>query len=158
MFRKMRRAKQQLEPGEAVAILERATSGVLAVHGDDGFPYAVPVSHVYQNGRFYFHTAIEGHKVDSIRRDPKVSFCVIDKDDVKPAELTTCYRSVIVFGKARILTDDGERQRAFEAIAQRFSPDYMEKALDAIRKDWNRMLAVEIEIEHITGKVAKELI
>jgi len=88
---------------EAVKILQSATSGVLAVCGDDGYPYAVPLSYVYADGKIYFHSALQGHKIDAIRSNPKVSFCVIDKDDIQPQEFTTYFRSVIVFGKARII-------------------------------------------------------
>lgn len=103
MFREMRRKRQLLPAEDSIAILKKITSGILALHGDDGYPYAVPVSYVYADGRIYFHTAMNGHKVDSIVRNDKVSFCVVEQDEVKPAEFTTYFRSVIVFGKARIL-------------------------------------------------------
>ncbi len=101
MFREMRLQKQQLPVEEAVAILQTATSGVLGVSGDDGYPYTVPVSHVYDNGRLFFHCAVKGHKLDAIKRNAKVSFCVIQQDEVIPEALNTLYRSVIVFGQAR---------------------------------------------------------
>lgn len=84
------------------------TSGTLALHGDNGYPYAVPISYVYANGKIYFHSAVTGHKVDAILRDDKVSFCVVERDEIRPAEFTTYFRSVIVFGKARILTDENK--------------------------------------------------
>ena len=100
MFREMRRKRQLLPPEESVAILERMTNGTLALHGDDDYPYAVPVSYVYIDGRIYFHCAMKGHKVDAIMQNDKVSFCVVERDDIKPAEFTTYFRSVIIFGKA----------------------------------------------------------
>lgn len=54
----MRRVRQQLPPEEAEEILRTATAGVLAVAGDDGYPYAVPVSYVYAGGKIYFHSAL----------------------------------------------------------------------------------------------------
>ena len=79
MFRQMRRNRQQLSRERCEEILSRATSGVLAVLGDEGYPYAVPLSYVYSEGKFYFHCARQGHKLDAIRREPKASFCVIDE-------------------------------------------------------------------------------
>ena len=83
-FRTMRRCKQQLSVHECEKILQETTSGVLAVSGDNGFPYAVPLSHFYMNGKLYFHSAKEGHKVDALKREAKVSFCVIGQDSVHP--------------------------------------------------------------------------
>lgn len=80
----MRRKRQQLSNEEAVSILNRSTSGTLALLGDNDYPYAVPISFVYADGRIYFHSALAGHKVDAIRHCDKASFCVIDKDDVHP--------------------------------------------------------------------------
>ena len=98
MFRKMRRKRQSLSTDECVAILERMPNGTLALYGDDGYHYAVPVSYVYADGKIYFHSAMQGHKVDAVRRNGNVSFCVVEQDDVKTAEFTPYFRSVIVFG------------------------------------------------------------
>ena len=83
-FRAMRRKRQQLSEEESVAILKKATAGTLALLGDNDYPYAVPLSYVYQEGRIYFHSALAGHKVDAIRKCDKASFCVIEQDDVQP--------------------------------------------------------------------------
>ena len=88
-FRPMRRFRQQLSQEECRAILERGTSGVLAVAGDEGWPYAVPLSYVYREGKLIFHCATAGHKLDGLRRDGRASFCVIDQDQVVPQEYTT---------------------------------------------------------------------
>ena len=98
MFPKMRRSKQALSPEEMESILLGGTSGVLALQGEGGYPYAVPLSYVYTGGRFYFHCARAGHKIDAVRHSPKASFCVIGQDQVVPEEYTTYYRSVIAFG------------------------------------------------------------
>ena len=75
MFREMRRKKQILTPEKSIEILKKGTSGVLALSGDDGYPYAVPLSYVYENSMLYFHGAKEGHKIDAIRTCDKASFC-----------------------------------------------------------------------------------
>ena len=98
MFREMRRNKQLLSSEETAAVLERGTSGVLALAGDQGYPYAVPISYVYDGEKIFFHCAKSGHKLDAIRREEKASFCVIDQDRIIPEEFTTYFRSVIAFG------------------------------------------------------------
>ena len=88
-FRDMRRKRQQLSEEESIAILEKATAGTLALLGDDDYPYAVPISYVYYEGKLYFHSALAGHKVDAIHKCDKASFCVIEQDDVQPKKYTT---------------------------------------------------------------------
>ena len=122
MFREMRRKKQALSNEENLAILMRGTSGVMAVSGDDDYPYAVPLSYVYHDSKIYFHCAASGHKLDAMRRNPKVSFCVIDRDEVIPQEYTTYFRSVIVFGTVRILEKEQDKKPALELLATKYSP------------------------------------
>ena len=165
MFREMRRIRQQISREECVEILHRATSGVLGLHGDDGYPYTVPVSFVFQEGTagfgtIGFHCAKTGHKIDAIRRDNKVSFTVIDRDEVMPRERTTRFCSVIVFGHARILEDEEEMRRAANAIGAKYSKGfenlYMQETEDTIRD--GRLCCVEITIDHMTGKIGRQLL
>lgn len=153
----MRRKRQMLSAKESEEILRRMTNGTLALHGDGGYPYAVPVSYVYSNGRIYFHTATQGHKADALMRNDKVSFCVVEQDDVKPAEFTTYFRSVIAFGKARILTDETEKRAALQLLADKYSSG-MPGLEAAIAKGFRHLLMVEIDIEHLTGKESIELV
>ena len=123
MFREMRRKKQALSTEESLAILNRGISGVLAVTGDQGYPYAVPLSYVYDNNKIFFHCALSGHKLDAIAANNKVSFCVVGQDRVMPQEYTTYFRSVIIFGRARILEDPIEKRTALEKLAAKYSPE-----------------------------------
>ena len=106
----MRRRRQQLPDSEALAILQNATSGTLALLGDNGYPYAVPISYVYHDGKLFFHSALAGHKVDAIRACDKASFCVIQQDDVRPEQYTTYFRSVIAFGRVHIVENEEEKE------------------------------------------------
>lgn len=90
-------------------------------------------------------------------RDEKVSFCVIGQDKVVPQEYTTHFRSVIVFGKARILDDEDEKRSALEIFAAKYSPDHEQGRLQEIERMFNQVCAVELAIEHMTGKEAIEL-
>ena len=103
MLPEMRRKTQQLPRDEAEEILRAGSSGVLALAGNEGYPYALPISYVYHEGRLYFHCAPTGHKLDAVARCPKASFCVIAQDEVVPELYTTRYRSVIAFGTIRRL-------------------------------------------------------
>jgi nitroimidazol reductase NimA-like FMN-containing flavoprotein (pyridoxamine 5'-phosphate oxidase superfamily) len=159
MFREMRRKKQALSLEENIQVLNRGTSGVLAVSGDDDYPYAVPLSYVYHDNKIFFHCAKSGHKLEAISRNMKVSFCVIDKDQVVQDKYTSYFRSVIVFGKARILEDDEEKRKAIEILTARYSPDQKKThQLQAIEKEYNMVCMIELAIEHMSGKEAIELV
>ena len=157
MFREMRRNRQLLPEEESVAILVRNTSGVLALLGDEGYPYALPISYVYADGKLYFHSALTGHKVEAIRGCNKASFCVIDRDEVHPERYTTHYRSVIAFGKVRILEQPEEIRASIEALADKYAPDLREGSREEIRKEAGRFCMIELAVEHLTGKEAIEL-
>ncbi len=158
MFREMRRKKQVLSLEESIAVLDNGTSGVLAVSGDNDYPYAVPLSYVYHNRKIFFHCAQTGHKLDAITRNEKVSFCVIDQDNVVPQEYTSYFRSVIAFGKARILDNEDEKRSALEILAAKYSPDHEQGRLQEIEKHFKQVCVVELVIEHLTGKEAIELV
>jgi uncharacterized protein len=158
MFRPMRRKKQQLSDSETMDILNSCTSGVLSVIGDDGYAYGVPLSYAYKDGKLFFHCAAEGHKLDGIRKNNKVSFCVIQADEVIQKTFTTHYKSVIVFGRARILEDEAEKRFGLECLLEKYSPDYIPEGRVEIEHDLKIVGVVEVAIEHITGKAAIEII
>lgn len=156
-MREMRRFKQALTPDECDAVLERNTGGVLAVLGDEGYPYAVPMSYVYSDGKVYFHWATAGHKLDAVRAEPRTSFCVVDRDQVVPEKYTTYYRSVIVFGSARVVDDPAEKRRAIDALCAKYRPGFEAERAAEIDGSWDRFLMVALTPERITGKQAREL-
>ena len=132
---------------------------MLALAGEDGYPYAVPLSYVYDGGRLYFHCARSGHKLDAIRRCEKASFCVIDQDQIIPEEYTSYFRSVIAFGRVRILEDEGEKRAAIEKLALKYAPDStVEDRKQVIQKEWEPLCMLEMELDHVTGKEAIELV
>lgn len=158
MFREMRRTKQLLSEAETIEIRQSCTSGVLALTGDDDYPYAVPLSYVYKDGKLFFHFANAGEKLDRITQNNKVSFCVIQTDQVIQKTFTTHFRSAIVFGRARILTEDSEKKYALECLVGKYSPDYIPQGQSEIAQGWNRVCVAEVQIEHMTGKAAIELV
>ena len=156
-FREMRRKRQQLSEEESVGILQRATAGTLALLGDDDYPYAVPISYVYHEGKLFFHSALAGHKIDAIRKCDKASFCVIERDDIQPEKYTTFFRSVIAFGRIHIIEDEMEKLETARMLGNRYHPNDDEALQKEIENGLSRMVAIRFDIEHLTGKEAIEL-
>ncbi|QSX09213.1 pyridoxamine 5'-phosphate oxidase family protein [Alkalibacter rhizosphaerae] len=156
MFREMRRIKQAMRVEEIIAVLERCSNGVLACHGDDGYPYAVPLNFVYYNGRIYFHCAKDGHKIDAIKKDPKVSFAVVDQDTIVSEEYTSYFRSAHAFGRARF-TEGEEWLDAFRALVEKYSGHRSVEEKEREIAGCGRSLIAAIDVDHLTGKEAKEL-
>ena len=157
-FRPMRRSAQQLTNAEAEEILMSATSGVLSVLGDGGYPYGVPLSYVYKEGKVYFHCAKTGHKQDAVKACDKASFCVIAQDEIVPEKYTTLFRSVIAFGRIREISGD-EMRRVIELLARRYNPADSEENMNIeIDKEYDRLCMLEFTVEHMTGKEAIEIV
>ena len=160
MFRQMRRKGQQLSQEECIAVLNRGTNGVLAVVGDEGYPYGVPLSYVYVAGedKLFFHCAKKGHKLDAIAQCDKASFCVVDKDQIMPEAYTTYFRSVILFGRAKVIEDEMQMRGAMSILAAKYRPEYESERAEAIDKEFPALCLIEFNIEHMTGKEAIELV
>lgn len=159
MFRDMRRKKQELSRRQCDEILYTGSHGVLALAGDEGWPYAVPMSYVYDGENIYFHCARSGHKIDAVKKCPRASFCVVARDDVVPEEYTTYFKSVIVFGETDIITSGREKYEAIKKLAQKYSPDESEESMAAaIEKDRGPMYILRLRPAHISGKQSIELV
>ena len=158
MFREMRRKAQELSSEESEKLLREGSSGVLSLMGDEGYPYGVPMSYTYEEGKLYFHSAVTGHKVDAIKNCDKASFCVIAGDDVQPEALTTNYKSVIAFGRVSVLAGE-EKLQAILSIGKKYSGVLGEETLlEEIRGAMDRMILISMEIQHLTGKQGKGLL
>lgn len=155
MFRKMRRFKQQISEEKCVEILTREPRGVMAFAGDDGYPYAIPLNFVYDDGKLYFHCAPEGHKLDAIRRCDKVSFCVMDKGYRREGEWALNINSVVVFGRIAEMTDREKIVEKLRLLGNKYAPDpeYVE---NEINKFIRRVCMLEMTVDHMTGKLVKE--
>ena len=156
-FRAMRRPRQQMADSEAQAVLAQGTEGVLAVLGDDGYPFAVPLNYVYHNGKIYLHGAKAGHKIDALKREARCSFCVIAEKTILPEKLATNYRSVIAFCHARIVTEPEEVTAIAQAIGRGFSDDE-DNIKREIKQFMPSLCCIELTVEHLTGKVGLYLL
>ena len=155
MFRKMRRIKQQLSETQCIDILTREPRGVLAVLGDEGYPYAVPLDFFYRDGRLYFHSAMEGHKVDALKACDKASFCVMDQGQRTEGDWALWFNSVICFGRMRLVEDREETIAIARDLGLKYYPSRQDVE-DEIQKDGRRVLCMELTIEHMTGKHVHE--
>ena len=157
MFREMRRFKQQISAEECIQILKEQPRGVLSVLGDDDYPYGIPMDHWYskEDGKLYFHCAKEGHKLDAVVRCDKVSYCVMDKGYRNEGEWALNIRSVIVFGRIRIVEDEDKKREICTALCRKFTDDeeYIRKEL---RNALPRVQCLELSIDHMTGKLVNE--
>lgn len=143
---------------DTITVLNRCTNGVLACLGDEEYPYAVPVSYVYFNDKIYLHSSKSGHKIDAIMKNPKVSFSVIDEDRIVSEEYTTYFRSVIAFGKARIIVGGDEWLEGFKALVEKYSGNLPEEAKHKEIVGCTQSYVIAIDVEHVTGKEAIEFI
>ena len=157
MFRPMQRKKQQLSEEDCREILRRELRGVLAVQGDGGYPYAVPLNHWYceEDGRLYFHSGASGHKIDAILREPRVSYCVLDSGTRQGESWALSFRSVVVFGRAEPVTDHAKALDISRSLSRKFTRDeqYIE---DEIRHAGDRVFVFSVAIDHMSGKSVKE--
>lgn len=155
MFREMRRFKQALPQSECEELLRRAPRGVLALHGEDGYPYALPMNQVYLDGKLYFHCAKEGHKLDAIAADERASFCVVDQGVRNEGEWWFNPRSVIVFGRIQRVTDPQRMAHVARQLGLKHYPT-PQGVEEELAKDLGRVAILEMTIDHMTGKRVTE--
>lgn len=158
MFRELVRIKQKLSMEDCVDVLKTENRGVLSVNGDDGYPYGMPINHFYdeRNGKIYFHIGNQrSHRLDSLKKSDKVSFCVFDAGYQKPGEWAYNVRSVIVFGRMKIIDDMDMIVDITTQLCRKFTDDE-EYAKEEIRKDGHRTLLLELTPENICGKLVNE--
>jgi nitroimidazol reductase NimA-like FMN-containing flavoprotein (pyridoxamine 5'-phosphate oxidase superfamily) len=157
MFRELTRIKQKLSQEESIDLLKQQPRGVLSLIGDDGYPYGVPIDHWYNeaDGKIYFHSGREGHKVDAIRSCDKASFCIYDEGCRQEGDWALNIRSVIVFGRVRIIEDPVKAIELTRRLSYKYTSDsaFIE---DEIRKYGHETLVFTLIPEHITGKITRE--
>jgi hypothetical protein len=147
----MRRKDKAMQDGAIIGLLQNAEYGVLSTVDGNEQPYGVPLNYVLMNNCIYFHCALEGHKLDNLAANPKVSFCVVGRTKVLPAEFSTEFESVVVFGRASVIEGD-ERYQALNALIEKYSPEFVSEGSAYIEKFDSQTKLVRIEIQQMTGK------
>lgn len=156
MFRAMRRSRQQLTDKDCERILTDERRAALAVHGEDGYPYALPINFVYlpEESAVAFHCAREGHKLDALRNDPRVCLTVWTAGK-QPEDWSYDVESVVIFGQAEIVADEARRENIARRLGNKYFPN-PELTETNIRNGLCRAEIVVIRIRHMTGKLVHE--
>ena len=157
MFRAMRRFKQQFSEEECIQVLKEEKRGVLALNGDDGYPYALPLNYIYdeESGHIFVHGAVAGYKFDCIKRDPKACFTVHDHGFKREGDWAYTVHSVIAFGKISQVTDQERLLKYLRPLGLKYYPT-AQAVDDIIAKSKGRVAVFEFIPEHMTGKLVHE--
>ena len=153
-MKRLRRKDREMDAREARELLCTCEYGILSTAGKDGQPYGVPVSYVYKNDAVYFHCALEGHKLENIAGNPRVSFCVVGKTRVLPEKFATEYESVVVFGTASEV-QGSERADALLWLLEKYSPAFLEEGKKYIEQKDRVTKVMKIEIDSLIGKARR---
>ncbi len=153
MFRELTRKQNQLPMEECIQILEKETRGVLSVLGEDGYPYGMPMNHFYnaEDGKIYFHCGNVGHRLDALRKEDKVSFCVYDQGYRPEGQWAYHVKSVIVFGRIEIIDDMEKIADISTKLSYKFTQDeeYIRREIEV---SGPRTLLLQLNPENICGK------
>lgn len=150
----LRKDREITDKTEIESIIEKGIICRIALFDDD-YPYIVPVNYGYKDGVLYIHSSKRGKKLDLIRRNNSVCF-EIDIDAVivntnKPNEATTKYKSVIGYGKAYIIVDDGEKKIALDHLMRHYT-DKSEGYEYRYDKCFPSVCVLKIVIDKMSGK------
>ena len=155
MFRELTRKKQQLSHEECIDLLKTQPRGVLAVLGDEDYPYALPMNFYYDEKRntLFFHSGKTGHKIDALKKHPKASFCVYDQGYHKDGHWSLNIKSVVAFGTVEFV--EHWSKETMVALCQKYTTDadYIQKEIAQFS---DNTLVFELKIEHLTGKLVNE--
>lgn len=155
-MKQLRRFKQQLSDEQCENILKQQHTGILSVYGKEGYPYSIPLNYVYIDHKIYFHSANTGHKIESIKANNNVCFCVIENDKVVPEIFATYYSSVVVFGKAKFIEEEDKKYHVLTQLNEKYSPNHKETGEKEIIDGIKHVAIVEISIEEMTGKTSSD--
>ncbi|HCO67558.1 MAG TPA: 5-nitroimidazole antibiotic resistance protein [Dysgonomonas sp.] len=155
MFRDIRRKNRELTGDRITELLNDSEYGFLSLGtSENGYAYGIPISYAFEeeSRTLYFHCAPEGHKLDNIRLNNQVSFCVVGKTLPIADKYTTLYESVMAFGIAEIIEDAEEKRKALRLLLRKYSIGYEEAGEKYIDGSWDRTLTFKLTIQHITAK------
>ncbi|MBQ9802854.1 MAG: pyridoxamine 5'-phosphate oxidase family protein [Clostridia bacterium] len=157
MFRELVRKNRQVPQEECIDLLTKEKRGVLSVNGDNGYPYATPMNHIYhaEDGCIYFHCGKIGHRLDALKRSDKVSFCVFEQGYRNEGEWAYNVRSVVVFGRVEIIDDMNKIVCITTELCRKFTSDeaYIR---NEIANYGEATLLLKLTPEHICGKLVTE--
>ena len=154
-MKKMRRKELAVTEEESIVLLSKAEYGVLSTVSENGIPYGVPLNFSMIDQCIYFHCAVEGKKIDNIKQNKSVSFCVVGKTEILPDKFGTKYESVIVAGEVEEVFD-ANKQMALEGLLHKYSSEFIDKGMIYIEAFRKKARVFKITIDKLTGKARRQ--
>jgi len=151
----MRRKDRAVTENEAIEILIKGEYGILSMCTPENEGYGIPLNYVLDNQQIYFHCAAAGSKLDYLRTNNKVSFCVVGNTTVIPSDFGTLYESTIVSGTASEV-DGNEKREALKKIIEKYSANFIKEGHEYIDKLYDRVSVIKLSIHSITGKARRQ--
>lgn len=157
MFRKIRRIKNEISLEQAKQLLHNNKRAAFSVNGDNGYPLTIPINFYYEEkeNRIYFHSAKQGHKIDSIKANNKVCFTTWNDGYKLDGDWAYYVSSCVVFGKAILIQDENIKEEKLRKFALKYYPSKEEVEI-TLKKGIKAVQLVAIDIEHISGKKVHE--
>ncbi len=156
MRKPMRHPEREIKNRETItAILGQSLIGRMATINRKGFPVIKPINFLYWDGKIYIHSSKKGEKIGDIQRGSPVCFEVDEPIAYVAARETACsanyyYRSLIVKGKATLVSDPDKKLKILEKLMEKYQP---EGGYGGIPEEILKKTAViEISVKEITGK------
>ena len=157
MFRKIRKVKNQISMEDSQKILEKSPRGVLALNGDEGYPYGLPLNFYYDKdlNQIYFHGTKTGYKIDCIEKSPKASFTAMLEEGTSEDGWSMNVASTIAYGLVEEIEDPDFAKEALVKLANKYYPDknLVDKEIEIGFKN-TKMLV--FHIKHMSGKKVNE--
>lgn len=154
MKREIRRKDRKISDEETLGILQKGEYGILSVCTDDNTGYGVPLSYAWVDGIIYFHCATEGAKLDFLRKNNKVSFCVVGKTQVIPSKFATAYESAMAFGTIDEVEGE-EKRKGLRHLIKKYSADFIPEGEKYIDSMFQKVKVLRLSVEYISGKARK---
>lgn len=156
-FSKMRRFKQEVSRDDSVRVLREAPRGVLALNGEHGYPYAIPMNHYFDeaSGKLFFHCSSKGLKLDLIEANNKACFTVMDEGFRKEGDWALNITSVVCFGRIEAVANREEILEVCRKLAEKFYPDN-ESIEHEIAKAGQAVHMLVMNIDSMSGKLVNE--
>ena len=157
MFRKVRKKVNEISTELAKDLIEKSRRGILAVNGDDGYPYSIPINYLYdeESEKIFFHGSKVGHKVDSLKKSDKICFTVYGNESIKDESWAPYLQSAVVFGRCHLIEDSERAMKMLKEFAMKYYPSET-MVVEEIGKSGRATQMFEISIEHISGKEVQE--
>ena len=155
VFRDMRLKDRMLDGERTLQLLKTGEYGFLAICGVNGYGYGIPMNYAFEGKTVYFHCAVEGFKLENIRQNNRVSFCVVGRTQPLPRQFSTAYESAIVYGRIAYDLSEDERHKALNLLVAKYSPDFANISETYIGKLFHRTQILRLDIEYLSGKSRK---